>query len=137
LLLFGGLKSKHCRVHHSNIHNNCTGLKHAIRTHFVPPHYQHDLLKKLTNLEQGKNYVEEYYQELQTYMICCGVVEDNEAMLACFGGLNKEIYYILDYKEYNTITCLFHLACKAELEVQDRQTPWRRANISAGSTYDL
>ncbi|KAK1648968.1 hypothetical protein QYE76_066773 [Lolium multiflorum] len=42
--------------------------------------------------------------------------------------------HILDYKEYNTITRLFHLACKAEREVQDRQPPWRRANISAGRT---
>ncbi|KAK1641612.1 hypothetical protein QYE76_059417, partial [Lolium multiflorum] len=41
---------------------------------------------------------------------------------------------ILEYKEYNTITRLFHLACKAEREVQDRQPPWRRANISAGRT---
>jgi hypothetical protein len=51
-----------------------------------------------------------------------------------FGGLNKEIQHILDYKEYNTITRLFHLACKAELEVQDRQPSWRRANNSAGHT---
>jgi hypothetical protein len=51
-------------------------------------------------------------------MIRCGIVEDNEAMLACFfGGLNKEIQHILDYKEYNTITRLFHLPCKPELEV--------------------
>ncbi|KAK1649016.1 hypothetical protein QYE76_066821 [Lolium multiflorum] len=42
--------------------------------------------------------------------------------------------YILDYQEYNTITRLFFLACKAEREVQDRQPPWRRANISAGRT---
>ncbi|KAK1665725.1 hypothetical protein QYE76_053884 [Lolium multiflorum] len=61
--------------------------------------------------------------------------EDNEAMLArFFGGLNKEIQHILDYKEYNTITRLFHLACKAEREVQDRQPPWRKANVSAGRT---
>ena len=56
-------------------------------------------------------------------MIRCGIVEDNEAMLACFmGGLNREIQTILEYKEYTNITHLFHLACKAELEVQDRQT---------------
>ncbi|KAK1615888.1 hypothetical protein QYE76_021405 [Lolium multiflorum] len=42
--------------------------------------------------------------------------------------------HILDYKEYNTITRLFHLACKAEREVQDRQPPWRKANVSAGRT---
>jgi hypothetical protein len=47
-------------------------------------------------------------------MIRCGIVEDNEAMLArFFGGLNKEILHILDYKEYNTIIHLFHLSCKA------------------------
>ncbi|KAK1647441.1 hypothetical protein QYE76_065246 [Lolium multiflorum] len=127
--------SEHCRVHHANIPTTWVGLKLAMRTRFVPPHYQRDLLKKLSRLEQGKNSVEDYYQELQTGMIRCGIVEDNEAMLArFFGGLNKEIQHILDYKEYNTITRLFHLACKAEREVQDRQPPWRRANISAGRT---
>jgi hypothetical protein len=127
--------SEHCRVHHANIPTTWVGLKLAMRTRFVPPHYQRDLLKKLSRLEQGKNSVEDYYQELQTGMIRCGIVEDNEAMLArFFGGLNKEIQHILDYKEYNTITRLFHLACKAEREVQDRQPPWRRANVSAGRT---
>ena len=54
-------------------------------------------------------------------MIRCAIVEDNEAILARFmGGLNKEIQRILEFKEYNNITCLFHLACKAEHEVQDR-----------------
>ena len=43
-------------------------------------------------------------------------------MLARFmGGLNREIQTILEYKEYTSITRLFHLACKAEREVQDRQ----------------
>jgi hypothetical protein len=55
-------------------------------------------------------------------MIRCGIVEDNEAMLAHFmGGLNREIQTILEYKEYNNITRLFHLVCKAEHEVLDRQ----------------
>jgi hypothetical protein len=40
-----------------------------MRTRFVPPHYQRDFLKKLAHLEQGKNSVQEYYQELQTDMI--------------------------------------------------------------------
>ena len=65
-------------------------------------------------------------------MIRCGIVEDNEAMLACFmGGLNREIQTILEYKEYTNITRLFHLACKAEREVQDRQA-LARTNFSAG-----
>ena len=72
----------------------------------------------MQRLRQGKNSVEEYYQELQTGMIRCGIVEKNEAMLACFmGGLNREIQTILEYKEYTNITRLFHLACKAKREV--------------------
>ena len=93
-----------------------------MRTRWVPPYYQRELLQNLQRLRQGKNYVEEYYQELQTGMIICGIVEDNEVMLAHFmGGLNREIQTILEYKEYNNITRLFHLACKAEREVHDRQ----------------
>ena len=65
-------------------------------------------------------------------MIRCGIVEENEAMLARFlGGLNREIQTILDYKEYTNISRLFHLACKAEREVQDRQA-LARTNFSAG-----
>ena len=88
----------------------------------VPPYYQHELIQKLRRLRQGKNSIEEYHQELQTGMIRCGIVEENEVMLARFmGGLNREIQTILGYKEYTNITRLFHLACKAESEVQDRQ----------------
>ena len=53
-------------------------------------------------------------------------------MLACFmGGLNREIPTILEYKEHNSITRLFHLACKGEREVQDRQA-LARTNFSTG-----
>ena len=91
-----------------------------MRTHWVPPYYQRELLQKLQRLRQGKNSVEEYYQELQTGMTRCGIVEENEAMLARFmGGLNREIQTILEYKEYTNITRLFYLACKVECEVQD------------------
>ena len=127
--------SEYCRLNPTTIPSTWTALKTAMRVRFVPPTYQRDLLKNLTRLEQGKNSVEEYYQELQTWMVRCGLVESNEQMLArFFGGLNKDIQHILDYKEYNSITRLFHLACKAEREVQDRQTPWRRTNNSAGRT---
>ena len=103
-----------------------------MRTRWVPPYYQRELLQKLQRLRQGKNSIEEYYQELQTGMIRCGIVEDNEAMLARFmGGLNREIQTSLEYKEYTNITRLFHLACKAKREVQDRQA-LARSNISAG-----
>src|SRR4051812_31894979 len=47
------------------------------------------------------------------------------------GGLNKEIQTILEYKDNTTIARLFHLACKVEREVQDRQAA-TRPNFSAG-----
>ena len=122
--------SEHCRLY--PIPTTWAALKTAMRTRWVPPYYQRELLQKLQRLRQGKNSVEEYYQELQTGMIRCGIVEENEAMLARFlGGLNREIQTILDYKEYTNITRLFHLACKAEREVQDRQA-LGRTNFSAG-----
>lgn len=65
-------------------------------------------------------------------MMRCGIVEDNEALLArFFGGLNKKIQTILRYKSYHTITRLFHLACNAECEVQDRREA-TRTNFSTG-----
>jgi hypothetical protein len=47
------------------------------------------------------------------------------------GGLNQEIQDILAYKEYNSVNRLFHLACKAEQEVQGRWASMR-TNIFAG-----
>jgi hypothetical protein len=50
------------------------------------------MLTKLACLDQGKNSVEDCYQELQTGMLRCGIEEDNEALMARFvGELNKEI----------------------------------------------
>jgi len=102
-----------------------------MHTRWVPPYYQREFLQKLRRLNK-ENSVEEYYQELQTGMIRCGIVEENEVMLAHFiHGLNREIQTILEYKEYTNITRLFHLACKADHEVQDRQA-LARTNFSTG-----
>jgi hypothetical protein len=44
--------------------------------------------------------VQEYYQELQKGMLRCGIVEENEDKMVCFyGGLNRNIQDIIDYKE--------------------------------------
>jgi hypothetical protein len=54
-------------------------------------------------------------------------------MAGFLGGLNHEIQDVLDYKEYTNITHLFHLACKAEREVQGRHAR-TQANSFAGRT---
>ncbi len=93
-----------------------------MRARFVPSYYARDMLNKLQQLKQGGTSVEEYYQAQQMGMLHCGLVEDEEAAMARFlGGLAREIYDILSYKEYNNISRLFHYACKVEREVQGRR----------------
>ena len=97
-------------------------LKEAMRARFVPPSYKRDLRKKLQRLDQGNMSVQEYYQQLQKGMLRCGVEEEDEdKMVRFYGGLNPEIQNIIDYKEYNSIQRLFHLAMLAEKELQGRQ----------------
>ena len=97
-----------------------------MRARFVPSYYARDMINKLQQLRQGAKSVEEYYQELQTGMLRCNLEEDEEPAMARFlGGLNREIQDILAYKEYNSVNRLFHLACKAEREVQGRRASAR------------
>jgi hypothetical protein len=104
-----------------NIVTTWTQLKTVMRHRFVPSYYARDLLNKMQRFQQGSQYVEEYYQELQKGMLRCGLVELDDAAMARFrGGLNTKIQDILDYKDYFVITTLFEYACKAEREVQGR-----------------
>ena len=125
--------SEYIRSRQNNTPQTWEAMKRIMRARFVPSYHARDLLHKLQLLRQGNKSVEEYYQELQTGMLRCGLVENEDAAMARFmGGLNREIQDILAYKEYNLITRLFHLACKAEREVQGRRAS-TRTNISAGS----
>jgi hypothetical protein len=66
--------------------------------------------------------VQDYYAELQKGMIRAGVHEETEDKIYHFyGGLQTEIQDIVDYKEYNTVNRLFHLAMLVEKELQGRQ----------------
>jgi len=94
-------------------------LKQRMKSRFVPPYYQRDLRLKLQTLKQGDKGVEEYYQELLVGLARCGIHEDDaDASARFFGGLNREIQNILDYKEWRNFSQLYHLAIKAEREVQ-------------------
>jgi hypothetical protein len=58
--------------------------------------------------------VQDYYAELQKGMIRAGVHEETEDKICHFyGGLRTKIPDIIDYKEYNTVNCLFQLAMLA------------------------
>uniref|UniRef100_J3MF95 Retrotransposon gag domain-containing protein n=1 Tax=Oryza brachyantha TaxID=4533 RepID=J3MF95_ORYBR len=96
-------------------------MKRAMRSRFVPSYYARDMLNKLQLLQQGTNSVETYYQEMMIALSRCDLQETEDASIARFnGGLNREIQDILDYKDYNNMNRLFHVACKAEREVQGR-----------------
>jgi hypothetical protein len=98
------------------------GLKIAMRQRFVPPSYQRDLCKKLQCLDQGDMSVQDYYAKLQKGMIRAGIHEETEDKICRFyGGLRTKIQDIVDYKEYNTVNCLFQLAMLVEKELQGRQ----------------
>jgi transposase InsO family protein len=123
---------EHGKKNPNNIPQTWDALKRVMRARFVPSYYARDLLHKLQQLRQGARSVEEYYQELQMGLLRCDLAETEEAGMARFlGGLNREIQDILAYKDYNNITRLFHLACKAEREVQGRRAS-TRTNFSAG-----
>jgi hypothetical protein len=105
-----------------------------MRARFVPPSYRRDLCKKLQHFDQGNMSVQEYYQEWQKGMLRCGVIEDQEDQIVKFyGGLQREIQDIVEYKEYHSIQCLFQLAMLAEKQLQGHQqqqrnntfTPWQ------------
>jgi hypothetical protein len=46
--------SEYCRLHADNIPTTWAALKDAMRTRWVPPYYQRELLQKLQHLRQGK-----------------------------------------------------------------------------------
>ena len=108
-----------------------TVLKQRMKSRFVPPYYQRDLRLKLQTMKQGDRGVEEYYQDLLIGLARCGIREDDEESSArFFGGLNRDIQNILDYKEWTRFSQLYHLALKAEREVQGR----RQEQLSFRST---
>ena len=66
----------------------------------LSPYYQRDLRLKLQTLKQGDKGVEEYYHELLIGLALCGIREDDETSARFFGGLNRDIQDILDYKDW-------------------------------------
>jgi len=73
-----------------------------MESRFVPPYYQRDLRLKLQSLKQGDKGVEKYYQELLIGLAHCSIHEDDDATATrFFGGLNRDIQDILDYKDWN------------------------------------
>ena len=112
-------------------------LKQRMKSHFVPPYYQCDLRLKLQTLKQGDMGVEEYYQELLIGLAHCGIREDDDDTSArFFGGLNRDIQDILDYKDWTRFSQLYHLALKVEREVQGRRIVQHSFRSNTGRSFE-
>ena len=89
-----------CTNHAANLPQTWTMLKQRMKSRFVPPYCQRDLRLKLQSLKQSDKGVEEYYQELLIGLARCGIQEnDDDCSARFFGGLNRDIQDILDYKD--------------------------------------
>ena len=114
-----------CTANNNNanaIPQTWNALKQRMKSRFVPPYYQHDLHLKLQTLQQGEIFVEEYYQALIIGLARCDICDnDADTCARFFGGLNHDIQDILDYKDWNRFNQLYHLALKAEREIQGRR----------------
>jgi hypothetical protein len=108
-----------CTMPNNVVPQTWNALKQCMKFHFVAPYYQHDLLLKLQTLNQGDKGVEEYYQELIIGLARSNIHEDDQDTCArFFGGLHRDIQDILDYKQWTRFGQLYHLALKAERDIQ-------------------
>jgi hypothetical protein len=68
-------------------------------------------------------------------MICAGVHEEMmDKICHCYSRLRTEIQDIVDYKEYNIVNRLFHLAMLAEKELQGCQLMKTKTSFMPCST---
>ena len=66
----------------------------------------------------------------------CGIREDDDETSArFFGGLNHDIQDILNYKEWTRFSQLYHLALKAEREVQGRRQDQLSFRSNTGRSF--
>ena len=105
-----------------------------MRNRFVPSYHASDLLRKLQRLAQGNNTVEEYYDNLCTALLRCGLEECEEDFLNRFWrGLNHDIQDIILHKELYSVDHLFCLACKVEQKLRGRVYTTNKGAIESPS----
>ena len=66
----------------------------------------------------------------------CGIREDDgDTSATFFGGLNHDIQDILDYKDWTRFSQLYHLALKAEREVQGLRIVQHSFRYNTGRSF--
>ncbi|KAL4285265.1 hypothetical protein GQ457_16G017660 [Hibiscus cannabinus] len=98
-------------------------MKAVMRRRFVPTHYHRELFQRIQNLTQGNRSVEDYYKEMEVFMICANIDEDREATMARFlAGLNLEIASAVELQLYIEIKDMVHMAIKVERQLKRKGT---------------
>jgi hypothetical protein len=92
-----------------------------MRARFVPPSYRRDLRKIATLISERHVGTGILPRASERYATMWVVEDPEDQMVRFYGGLRREIQDIVDYKEYHSIQCLFHLSMLTEKEWQGRQ----------------
>ena len=90
-------------------------VKREMRRRFVHAYYSHDLHLRLKRLVQGDRSLDEYFQEMEMFLLRTGITEDEESTMARFlVGLNKPNADKVDMTSYTNLTESVHFAKRAE-----------------------
>ena len=90
-------------------------MKRVLRERFMSSYYGRDLQNKLPILTQGNRSVDEYYKEMEIFLIKAQIEKSQEATMARFlHGLNRGIQDIVELHHYTSLEDLIHQAIKVE-----------------------
>ncbi|KAM0976371.1 hypothetical protein FF1_019350 [Malus domestica] len=78
---------------------------------------------KMYNFRQGSMLVDEYTEEFDLLMVCCGIDEPEEQTIACYlGGLRREIHDAVVLQPYWSYDDIYKLAIKVEKQLKQQNT---------------
>jgi hypothetical protein len=111
----------YCRSYPDYMPTTWNDLKLVMRSRFVPSYYTRGMVRKLQNLNQGSDTVQEYFDALETTLLYAFIEETEEDLMDRFwNGLNHDIQDLLMLEKYYSINRMFLLACKAEQKIKRR-----------------
>ena len=97
---WAGVCAKRARQGKDKVHT-WKKMKKLLKEKFLPSYYMQDNFSKFHHLEQGNSSVEEYAREFESYLMKCGVNEDEPQTLVRFlGGLDTRIARVVEPHPY-------------------------------------
>ena len=97
-------------------------MKKYMRDRFVSDSYSIKLICDLHYLQQQDKTITQYYNDLNTLLLHCGLDESEQSKKQRFlKGLNDDIYDMLVGIRFDSLYDLYKHACKVENEINERQ----------------